>query len=462
MGNVIIYRKGGNTMKKYFQIFITLVLVGVMVLSGCGKSGNETNSVSEPEAEARGEEKDEVKVDSEKTQGDEVAESEPEEVEKVKITYWHNYGADKESPYFEDVILPMFHEKYPNIEVEVIGQGNDGYRESIVIAAGTGSTPDVARLDLTDVSGLANIGALLPLEEMDGFDELANSVFAGPLATNLYKGHYYGLPLDTNCKAGVFNMNALNDIGLTEIPETMEALIEASRGADKPTINVSSAGEWDFIPYFWLFGGVMTDEGFTKASGYLDSQESINAMKELVKLHDEGILTIKEIDGTVDAWDGIKSGEYVTFFEGPWFFTFTGDWKELGLKPALIPSYKGKTTSVVGGESIGIFSSTEHPKETFAFVEFLLSDQVQVLMGKEMGQMPVLKSAAANAEFNQDEVWSIYLEQLNTAQTRVPSPESPTIQEYLKDAFDGIMRGDIGVEDGLSEAAQLIDSVLAQ
>lgn len=450
-----INHKGVNTMKNKMMMLLSLVLVGIMLISGCS-SGVQTDS-------DKGANEVETLVKNDKQQTKDVDfEAEPEKVEKVKITYWHNYGADKETPYFRDVILPMFNEKYPNIEVEVIAQGNDQYRESIVISAGTGTTPDVARLDLSDISGLAKLGALMSLEEMEGFDAIAEDVFEGPLATNLYQGHYYGLPLDTNCKTAVFNMNALKEIGLSKVPATMEEFIEASRGFGNPTINVSSAGEWDFIPYFWLFGGVVTDDGFTKATGYLDSQASIDAMNKLVELHDEGIFTIKEIDGSVDAWDGIKSGEYAMFFEGPWFFAFTGDWKDLNLQPAVIPSYKGNTTSVVGGESIGVFTTTEHPEETFKFVQFLLSEEVQVLMGKEMGQMPVLKAAAANEEFSKDEVWSVYLEQLNSAQTRVPSPQSPEIQQYLKDAFDGILRGEMNVDVALKEAAELIDAKLAE
>lgn len=451
--------KGGTKMKlKLLKSCVLLVLSLVLVLSGCKKnvvdkeedvqSGNDV--VAEKEEEPTAEPTEETAKPTE------------EKVEKVKITFWHNYGADKEAPFFEQTILPLFHAKYPNIEVEVIAQGNDQYREQIVISAGTGTTPDVARLDINDISGLAEIGALMPLDDLAGFTELKGSVFEGPMSTNLYKGQYYGLPLDTNCKAAVFNMKALESIGLTEVPATMEEFIEASKGAGKYTINVSSAGEWDFIPYFWLFGGVLTDDAFTKASGYLDSQQSIDAVNELVKLHNDGIFTIKEIDGSVDAWDGIKSGEYATFLEGPWFFAFTGDWKELGLQPAVIPSFNGKTTSVVGGESIGIFSTSKHPEETFKFVEFLLSEEVQVLMGKEMGQMPVLKAAAADAGLNENEVWSVYMEQLNTAQTRVPSPQSPTIQEHLKDAFDSILRGEVTTEEGLKEAAQLIDAALME
>lgn len=432
---------------KKVKVLLIMLLVIALAFAGCAKE--------EPVSEATA-----APADNDVSESNEEVTAEPQEI--VEITFWHNYGADKESPYFEEVILPMFEEQYPNIKVTVVAQGNDQYREQIVISAGTDTAPDVARLDLSDIAGLAKLGALYPLDDMVGFEDLKASVFEGPMSTNLYQGNYYAMPLDTNCKTAVFNVATLETMGLSEVPATMEEFIEASKTVDFPTINVSSAGEWDFMPYFWLFGGVATNPEFTQATGYLDSQASIDALNKLVELHDEGIFTIKEIDGSTDAWDGIKSGEYATFFEGPWFFAFTGDWKELGLQPAVIPSYNGTTTSVVGGESVGVFATSEHPEEAYKFVEFLLSEEVQVLMGKEMGQMPVNKAAAADEELASDEVWSVYLEQLNTAQTRIPSPDSPTIQQYLKDAFDGILRGDMTTEEALAEAAELIDAVLVQ
>lgn len=432
---------------KKVKVLLIMLLVIALAFAGCAKEEAVSEATAAPE-------------NNEAAESDEEVTAEPQEV--VEITFWHNYGADKESPYFEEVILPMFEQQYPNIKVTVVAQGNDQYREQIVISAGTDTAPDVARLDLSDIAGLAKLGALYPLDDMEGFGDLKASVFAGPMSTNLYQGNYYAMPLDTNCKTAVFNMATLEKMGLSEVPATMEEFIEASKTVDFPTINVSSAGEWDFMPYFWLFGGVATNSEFTQATGYLDSQASIDALNKLVELHDEDIFTIKEIDGSTDAWDGIKSGEYATFFEGPWFFAFTGDWKELGLQPSVIPSYNGMTTSVVGGESVGVFATSEHPEEAYKFVEFLLSEEVQVLMGKEMGQMPVNKTAAADDELASDEVWSVYLEQLNTAQTRIPSPDSPTIQQYLKDAFDSILRGDMTTEEALTEAAQLIDAVLAQ
>lgn len=117
-------------------------------------------------------------------------------------------------------------------------------------------------------------------------------------------------------------MNVLAELGLDAVPETMEELIEAAAGRGTYTINVSGVGDWDMYPYFWLFGGVLTNDDFTQATGYLDSAESIAAMEKIAELHDAGIFTIRDVDGSVDAWDGINS-EYAMFLEGPWYFAPT-------------------------------------------------------------------------------------------------------------------------------------------
>ncbi|NLO39605.1 MAG: hypothetical protein GX115_09065 [Ruminiclostridium sp.] len=46
----------------------------------------------------------------------------------------------------------------------------------------------------------------------------------------------------------------------------MEAFIDAVKANNDGQfkLNVSGVGGWDLYPYFWLFGGVLTDDGFTK------------------------------------------------------------------------------------------------------------------------------------------------------------------------------------------------------
>lgn len=372
--------------------------------------------------------------------------------EGVTITYWHTHG-DAESEILTDVVMPMWEEAHPDITVEVVRQDGSQYHEMIVISFGTGNGPDVARIDITNTASYAAEGGLVALEQYDDFDALKDTFLDGPLSTNLYKGSYYGLPLDTNCKVAVVNTLLLeSELGLTDVPETMEAFIEAARGRGTHSLNVSGVGDWDLYPYFWLFGGVLTDEGYTQASGYLDSEESIEAIETMISLMDEDIFTIRDVDGTADAWAGIND-TYVMFFEGPWF-GFSED-----IIPATIPTYEGRSASVVGGENIAVFATSDEQDAAYEFAKFMTSEAVQLEMLKA-GQLPVLKSLVTHEDVLEDAKWSVFMSQLESAQARIPSPNNEDIKTIWSNAMNNIFINGEDVRTELENAALLMDEEL--
>jgi multiple sugar transport system substrate-binding protein len=383
---------------------------------------------------------------------------------KVTLTFWHNFSEGTETDYMAETIIPLFEERNPGISIEAVAQGNDQYNNLIITALGTGSTPDIARVDLTDLANYADLGGVIALDDMPGFKTVADSLFPGPLSTALYKGKYYGLPLGTNTKVAVCNMDAMKKLGFDQVPDTMEAFIAASKekSSGEPSISVSSVGEWDILPYIWLFGGNVTDPGYHKASGYFDGEDTVKAVKQIKQLYEDKVLAIKELDGTADAWDGIQTGKYAMILEGPWFFTFISDYAEKNIKPAVIPSWEGSTSSIVGGEDIVVFQNSKHPEKAFSFIKFLLSEEIQVMMGAHMGQMPVNMKAAKDPTIADDPIWSVYLTQLQTAKARIPSPRKQLIQDYEKDAMMLIFNEEKPVKESLSQAAKLIDEELAK
>jgi multiple sugar transport system substrate-binding protein len=80
----------------------------------------------------------------------------------------------------------------------------------------------VVRSDIIWVPELAKLGVLVPLTDaLPDFTDLAGKTFEGPLATNVYKGKHYGLPLDTNTKVMLYNQAALQNAGVT-VPKTLD------------------------------------------------------------------------------------------------------------------------------------------------------------------------------------------------------------------------------------------------
>jgi multiple sugar transport system substrate-binding protein len=452
---------------KLCSMLLTVALITVSFL-GCGNTGSSTDSSKDGSADSSAESATDATTEtaadtSSDTTADTSTETAADAVtltdEDITLTFWHAYG-DAEEAQLKDVVLPMWEKLHPNIHIEAVRQSNE-YHETIVASFGTGQSPDVARIDATNTASYADLGGIAALDSFAGFTESKDQYLSGPLSTNIYNGSYYGLPLDTNCKAAVVNKTVLETIGLTEVPATMEEFLAAAEKSDKPLLNVSSVGDWDFCLYVWLFGGTITDENFTKASGYLDSQATIDAVTKLLELNKSGLLTIKEVDGSIDAWDGITTGEYAMFFEGPWYFGAYDEEAQTGIVPALIPTYNGQSASVVGGENIVVFETTEYKNEAYEFAKFMTSEEVQLAM-LEVGQLPVLKSLVSNSAVTDNPVWSVYMKQLESAHARISSPNKSDIEDAWKDSMTKIFVEGADVKTELQNLAVTIDGLLAE
>ncbi len=378
--------------------------------------------------------------------------------EKVTIKFWHTYG-DSEEAVFLNTVLPMWEKEHPDITVEAVRQDSSNYHQMVVTGFGTGDVPDVARIDIVNTASYAAQGGLVALSDNADFEGIQGDYLDGPLSTNFYQGKYYGLPLDTNCKAAVVNMNTMKEIGLDEMPAKLEDFISAAQNRGTYSISVSGVGDWDLYPYFWLLGGKLTNDDYTKASGYLDSEESIAAIKKLMELHDNKIITIRDVDGTSDAWDGISTGEYAMFFEGPWYFGSYEDKASENIYPEVIPSYNGRSASVVGGENIVVFSTSKHTDAAYEFAKFMTSKEVQLAM-LDAGQLPVRKDLVTDDAVTGNPVWSVYMKQMESACARIPSPNHTTIGEIWSDTMTNIFVNGADVKTELTNAAALIDEQL--
>lgn len=433
-------------MKAKFSRIAALVLALAMLalcMAGCGDSQNPSDA-----SVSTGDPKPSEAANTDGT--------EPEE--EITITFWHTYG-DSEEAQFLNVVMPLWEAAHPNIKVEAVRQDSSQYHQMIVTSFGTGMSPDVARVDIANVAAYAAQGGLTALSDFADFADISADYLEAPLSTNLYQGKYYGLPLDTNCKAAVVNQNVLAELGFSQVPATMEELIEAAKNRGAYSINVSGVGDWDMYPYFWLFGGTLTDDGFTRATGYLDSDASIAAFQKLIELHDQKIFTIRDVDGTVDAWDGINS-EYAMFFEGPWYFGSYEDSAAKGIVASTIPTYEGRSTSVVGGEDIVVFATSKHQEAAYEFAKFMTTQEVQLAL-LEAGQLPILKSLVENSAVQSNPVWSVYMEQMESAKARIPSPNNSTIQEIWSEMVTSIFVEGTDVAEALHDAAVRIDEQLS-
>ena len=135
-------------------------------------------------------------------------------------------------------------------------------------------------------------------EEMSDFNDVSGGLLESAMSTAKVDGHFYGLALNTNTKILFYNVQAFKDAGI-EAPKTMDEFVDAAKklagtnangqqvwGYDEPAL----AG-WNLCPFIWSMGGSITNEEETKASGYINSPETVKAIETLAELYQAGAIT---------------------------------------------------------------------------------------------------------------------------------------------------------------------------
>ncbi|HPG19794.1 MAG TPA: extracellular solute-binding protein, partial [Flexilinea sp.] len=73
----------------------------------------------------------------------------PENQEEITIDFWHHYSAQSaENETLVNVLIPKFESENPGIKVNAVSHEWAELHNKILISAGTGSLPDVARCDI--------------------------------------------------------------------------------------------------------------------------------------------------------------------------------------------------------------------------------------------------------------------------------------------------------------------------
>lgn len=382
------------------------------------------------------------------------------------VTFWNGYAADgDEIKTFTQDVLPAFNKLYPNVTVNHQEIPYDVLRQKLVTGLAGGTLPDVLRADIIWVPEFANQDALMALDtEMADFATISSQVFPGPLSTNKWKDHYYGLPLDTNTRILFYNPKLLQQAGISAAPtttdefEAMLAAVKTKLGKDHYGYAEGGTGPWSVLPWIWSFGGGITNADLTSATGTLNGPGTVAAVTKLKDWLDKGYLSPSILGGGTATSDQFGKDQTATIVEGPWMpGIFKNQFPTLSFQYAPIPAGPGGSASVVGGEDIVVFKSTANKDAALAFTRFMLSEDAQMAMGK-VGQMPVLSSLAGNSAL--PDYYPTFQEQLKTANARTPVPAWPKIDEAISNAVLKALRGDAPVQQALDEAATTVDGLL--
>jgi len=388
--------------------------------------------------------------------------------EPVVINFWHHYSAQSaENETLMNVLIPKFEEENPGYKVNAVSHEWAELHDKIIVSASSNSLPDVARLDIAWVPEFQKMDILVALDkEMADFSEVSGQLLDSAMSTALVKGNYYALGLNTNTKILFYNADALAEAGI-EVPTTLDELYAAAaklsgknaNGQQVWGLNEPALAGWNICPWIWSNGGAITNEDNTKATGYLNSAETVAIIEKLAQMYADGQFTGFN-SGDIPMTDGFGTGRYMMLLEGPWKSAeMDGAYPEFNYATADMPAGEAGSHSVLGGEDIAMFKNGNN-EGAWLFMKFMTSEFAETEMAK-CGQIPVNK-AALESDTVKNADFAPFLNAITTAYARPAVASWSEIDNLLTVAVTDIIVNGADAQITMDKLATDVDALLAE
>ena len=388
------------------------------------------------------------------------------ESETVTINFWHHYSAQSaENETLMNVLIPAFEAENPGIKVNAVSHEWAELHDKVLVSAKSNALPDVARCDIAWLPEFQKMGILVALdEEMPDFAEVSGKLLDSAMSTSVIGGHNYALALNTNSKIVFYNKAMLEGAGV-QVPTTMDEWIEAvkklsgenANGQQVWGWNEPALAGWNICPFIWSFGGSLTNEDQTAATGYINGPATVKAVETFAELVKAGGITGFN-SGDIPMTDGFGTGRYAMMLEGPWKSAeLAGAYPDVAYGTAPIPAGEGGSVSVLGGEDIAMFNSA-NKEAAWKFMQFMTSEFAETEMAK-CGQIPVNK-AALESDTVKAADYAPFIEAIQTAKARPTVAAWSEMDNDLTVAMTAVVTGEKTAQEAMDELAAKWDELL--
>ncbi len=388
------------------------------------------------------------------------------EGETVTINFWHHYSAQSaENETLMNVLIPAFEAENPGIKVNAVSHEWAELHDKVLVSANSNALPDVARCDIAWLPEFQQMGILVALdEEMPDFDVVSGQLLDSAMSTARIGGHYYGLALNTNSKI-VFYNTAMLEAANVAVPTTMDEWVEAVKalsgengnGQQVWGWNEPALAGWNICPFIWSFGGALTDEDQTVATGYVNGPATVKAVETFAELVQSGAITGFNA-GDIPMTDGFGTGRYAMMLEGPWKSAeLAGAYPDVAYGTAPIPAGEGGSVSVLGGEDIAMFN-TANQEAAWKFMQFMTGEFAETEMAK-CGQIPV-NVAALESDTVKSADYAPFIEAIQTAKARPTVAAWSEMDNGLQVALTAVVSGEKTAQEALDALAAEWDALL--
>lgn len=309
------------------------------------------------------------------------------------IDVWISSGRDQAEVLKELIDSTFTPETGIGVNLSIV---QSGLMQAVMADAG----PDVTiMLGRGDPVNYALRGAVLPLDEFEGFDELVDEYMPGAMEPFYWNGHYWGLPNSQNFYVMFYRTDVFDELGL-EPPTTWDELLLVAETLQRNNMNIglpytsldayqsvsTGIGGTTIFPTLLLQSGVglYTEDRLTTT---LDTPGALSAFKRWTSLYTQYGFPLYK-----DDFNRFRSGEMPLVITNYTFYsqlkTAAPDIRNLWAM-ALIPGTVQEDGSVnhataASGTAGLILSTTEEPDASWEFLRWWNSSETQIAYGQQI------------------------------------------------------------------------------
>lgn len=381
----------------------------------------------------------------------------------TELTMWAR-SIDGELPV---KLVDAYNETHENqIELTVIP--GDAYQQKVGAAAGGNGLPDLLAADVVYSPNYVDQGL---------YQDITDKVEALPFYEDLTPAHseaaskggdIYGVPFIVDSSLILYNKDLYEAAGLDpeQGPTDFDEIYEQAKavralGGDTYGFyfggNCAGCNAYTMFPYLAAAGDPpLQDDGTTAAIDTPAFEQTLDLYK---RMFDEGIMPagVETEDGAT--WPALfNAGKIGMIPLGSFNFAALAevpfDW---GV--ASLPAPDGSATSTfVGGDVIGITKNADNPEAAFDFIEWMLSEEAQVEVIAQSGNLPSRTDLADNKYSSEDPRLVQTIEGLATGYTPSSLAYGQIFNNangpWLKAIRDYIFKGDSNALETAQETIQ--------
>ena len=306
-----------------------------------------------------------------------------------------------------DQIAREFEAKNPDIKVNMEYLGYDFIHDKIT--TGMAANPpayDAVMLDVIWPDEFIKAGYLLDVTDRIT-PEMKSGMFEASWNGVTRNGKVYGMPWLMDVKYFMYNKDMLQKAGITDPPRTWEELVDQAKIIkEKGVVEFPIIWSWnqkegvvcDYAALLYGNGGTFIDANGKPAFNNDKGVQVLTWMKQTI---DDGLTNPSSISSDENAVrDNFIAGE--SAFAVNWLFQYS-DSNDASKSTivgqvafAPVPVFKAgaeagiKGSSVDGSSAFAIMATTPYPDQTWKFLSYLSSNEVQIKYSAEM--LPVWKA----------------------------------------------------------------------